>query len=179
MPKSCLSSKGWQAFSAELSRIGRGHKGKTSKRVSRSEKAATGEQREKGKIGKLAVGQGISHSALFHASLANGKMATKVLTDEGSDANILPYSVHKDLKKVFPDLKVSTLERPVLYRDVSEPACATCDKQVTLDIYLKVRHGSNLTLPDITCSIPQEELNSPNIGRRVLESIGCDNRIML
>lgn len=109
-----------------------------------------------------------------HASFANRNLATTALTDEGSDANILPYSVLKHMEKVLSDLKVSTLERPVVYGDVFVRACATGDGVVTLDIYLEIRHGSNLILQNITWNIPQEEVNSPTIGRPVLESIGSN-----
>lgn len=54
-----------------------------------------------------------------------------------------------------------------------------CSKKVTLDVYLKIRHGSSLVLRNIEWKVAKEDVSVPIIGRRVLESLGCDNGKML
>lgn len=54
-----------------------------------------------------------------------------------------------------------------------------CNQRVGLDFFLKIMHGFNLILTNITCNIPKQPNRSAIIGRHVLESIGCTNRLIL
>lgn len=49
----------------------------------------------------------------------------------------------------------------------------------TLDIYLRIQHGSVLHLPNITEKRPDEPITCVVMGPCVLESIGCDNEKMV
>lgn len=48
-----------------------------------------------------------------------------------------------------------------------------------LDAFLRITHGPNLTLQNIAWKASKETLPTPILGRRLLESLGCDNRVML
>lgn len=57
--------------------------------------------------------------------------------------------------------------------------CAICEKEVTVDVHLKIRHRSNIVLRNVTWEIPNDKIENAIIVRRVLEALGCDNRSML
>lgn len=48
-----------------------------------------------------------------------------------------------------------------------------------LDIVFQVRCGSNLILPNVKRNVTKESIHMPVIRRRVLKSLGYDNREML
>lgn len=66
-----------------------------------------------------------------------------------------------------------------MYRDVTGNPCITCYCTVKSDVFLQIRHGTSLVLRNITWRVTKEQIKTPIIGRRVLESLGCDNRAML
>lgn len=48
-----------------------------------------------------------------------------------------------------------------------------------MEEYLQIRNRSNLILRNVSWHVPEQLNNSPIIGRRVSELIGCDNLLML
>lgn len=41
---------------------------------------------------------------------------------------------------------------------------------------MKFRHGTSIILRNVVWNVIEEDLPTPIIGRRALESLGCDNR---
>lgn len=54
-----------------------------------------------------------------------------------------------------------------------------CECEVRLDVFLRIGHGSSLIFRNIVLKVSNESVQTPIIGRRVLESLGCDSREML
>lgn len=48
-----------------------------------------------------------------------------------------------------------------------------------MDVFLSIRHGTSLILRNIVWKVTEEDFKLPILGRRVLESLGSDNREIL
>lgn len=48
-----------------------------------------------------------------------------------------------------------------------------------MDVYMQIRDGSNLILENVSWHVPEWRISSPINGRRVLDSIRCDNGLAL
>lgn len=151
----------------------------TKQRLREEYRAAKRARTEKGKIATLTNSDdGRHHSALFSASFANGKVSCRLLADQGADVNLLPEELAERILK-HGDYVVRKLPQPRTYKTVSGTVCARCENSITLDVHLKIRHGSNLILRNVTWEIPNGAVKEAILGRHVLEALGCDNRAML
>lgn len=103
---------------------------------------------DRGRIASLIDRDERHHSALFSASFLQGNVTCEVLADQGADANLLPPAILNQLTK-RSKVVVEALSPPRSYRAISGGICVCCEKEVVLDVQLKIRHGSNLTLRNV------------------------------
>lgn len=136
-------------------------------------------KRKDRKVGQVIRSTSSSHSALFKAIFANGTVEKDLMADQGADANFIDEQLLEQIQKETPSTKITQYNAEQVYRGVTGEPCLTCSKKVIMDVYLKIRHGSSLVLRNIEWKVARENIAIPIIGRRVLESIGCDNREML
>ena len=137
------------------------------------------EQKSRGRVNLLAAAEVDAHSALFSASFAKGAIESTVLADNGSDTNLMPPAVFKQLQEACPTLTVITLEPAHCFNPIGSGPQITCKKKAKADTQLRIRHGTKLMLRDVEWLIPEEETECTILGRPVLQAIGCDNRALL
>lgn len=77
-------------------------------------------------------------------------MEVQVIADQGGDTNLISSKVLVDIQnhETKPDVRI--LDAPHTYRSVSDDICVTCEKVVTLDIHVKVRHGTKIIFRNIS-----------------------------
>ena len=120
------------------------------------------------------------HSALFSATFASGRVESVVLADQGADCNFLPPSVVSALCKALPELEVVTLPQTQLFGTaVKDAAPLPCSRKVICDVHLRIRHGTQMLLRNVTWLISERETPHVIIGRPVLAALGLDNRKLL
>lgn len=130
-------------------------------------------------IGSITKASPTPNSAIFKATFVKGQVEAIVLTDQGADANLIPLHLVTDIQTKAAKVHLTDLQSPAVYSGVPGEHCLTCDKSVALDVYLKMRHGSSLILRNNTWHIPKRGIQTPIIGRMVLQSLGCNNREVL
>ena len=118
-------------------------------------------------------------STLFRACFGR-KVEETLCTDIGSDINLMPPSLFKDLKSAGATMEVVKFAKVRSYNLAVEndadgqKVFVTCDKQVTLDVQLFVRHGCTLWLRNITWYVATQTVPEPLLGRPVLFALGLD-----
>lgn len=119
------------------------------------------------------------HSSIFKVSFARGCIETKVMADQGADANFISAKLLDEIKQKMGNIQQQTWNPPQTFRGVTGDPCLTCASSVKLNVFLQIRHGTRLVLRNIQWKVTKEDITLPIIGRKVLESLGCDNREML
>ncbi|CAN8071777.1 unnamed protein product [Agarophyton chilense] len=150
----------------------------------RREEATSGRHgKKKGKVNRVASERIDSHSSLFSALFCNGAVETVVLADQGSDVNLLPKSIFQGITEAAPVVKAEELVPSRVYSGIStgspKQAEIECTERVSLDVQLRIRHGSKLLLRSLEWEIANADLDYVIIGRPVLQSIGCDNKAII
>lgn len=102
-------------------------------------------------------------------------MNVLVIADQGVDTNLISSKILANIQKHDTKLVVRDLGPPHTYRNVSGDICVTFETTVTLDVYLKVRNGTNLISRNISCELSKNAVDMAIIQSRVPESNVCDN----
>ena len=68
--------------------------------------------------------------------------------------------------------KYSTISR-------SQNVVLTCSKKVKIDVTLRIRHGSKITLRDVWFHVANEDIECILIGREDLRALALDNKLMM
>lgn len=79
----------------------------------------------------------------------------------------------------MPALKAESHWNDQVLYGVTGDLCLTCSETITLVVCLRIRHGASLVLRNIELKVAKKSVSTPIIGRRVLESLRCDNHEML
>ena len=143
----------------------------------RKRKENSAKKKTSGSVNQVS-GEG-NHSALFSGAFAHGAVEIEALADQGSDPNLISSSTFQQLCKADPNLQVEILDRPARFGSINQRNAVLCDKLVTADVLLRIRHGTQLLLRNVVWHVSQGELAHVIIGRSVLEAIGCDNQALL
>lgn len=119
------------------------------------------------------------NSTLFETVFAE-KVHTVVCADLGSDINLMCPGVLHELETQKAKLTVEHINPPMKFElAVTEnidgcPAMVECNKSVKLNIELKIRHGSSLTLRNVTWFVATKKMPQQLLSRPVLEFLGVD-----
>ena len=118
-------------------------------------------------------------STLFRACFAH-KTESVVCTDIGSDINLLPPTVLFELQNFGAEMTVVKLPKlrsfglAVENNSDGQKVSIICDKVVTLDVQLFIRHGTSLWLRNITFYVATQHVPEPLLGRPLLYALGMD-----
>ena len=119
------------------------------------------------------------NSTLFRACFAQVSECI-VCADIGSDINLLPPTLLNELQDsgakmtVVKFAKVRAYGLAVTENADGNVAQIICDRQVTLDVQLFIRHGASLWLRNITWYVATKDVPEPLLGRPVLQALGLD-----
>lgn len=105
-------------------------------------------KRRYGQIGRVSHIAPSPHSA-FSGPFANGWLETDVKADQGADANFISEDLLATILRKAQIAKIVRFETEHVYHEVTGGPCLTYSKKVTLDVYLKIRHGSSLVLRNV------------------------------
>lgn len=152
---------------------------RTEYRASKNQKSRISNNPGSGKVFRLGSEKVNGHSALFHASFENGSVEAVVLTDQGSDTNLISKTLLNKLQEAGARLSVSNLTSPHIYSGVGGNGKVTCKQSLKADVLLKIRHATSLLLRNVEWRVGDHNDDHAIIGRPLLESIGCDNRALL
>ncbi len=103
------------------------------------------------------------HSTFFSATFLNEAVETVVLADPGADENILPPYVLEMIFKADPNVKVEPLRHPLKFSLAVENFSSgksvkvICSRQVTADMYLRIRQGSELIMPGMRWVVSHQD----------------------
>eukprot|EP00171_Calliarthron_tuberculosum_P022868 IDg22868t1 len=134
---------------------------------------------------RLASAQNYSHSTLFSASFLQGAVETNVLADPGADANMMPPTLLEMILKANPTLSIKKLSEPLKFSlavNTSEKQSEnriTCSREVTADVNLRIRHGTELVMRGMVWVVSDNDADCALIGRPVLEALGINTRQLL
>lgn len=148
----------------------------------RESKRRRGNEKEKGihgtvrRLGAEAID---SHSSLFSATFANGAVESVVLADQGADANMIPPAVFQLIKASGAVIPITHLKPAHRFATVDENTKITCDKKISADVHLRIRHGTKLIIRNVEWYISDCHTEQVILGRPLLEAIGCNNRVLL
>lgn len=79
----------------------------------------------------------------------------------------------------MPTLQPVALRAAQVYKRGTGVPSLTYKSKINLDVFLRTRHRSNLTLQNIVWKISTANIQMLIKGKRVLESLACNNREML
>lgn len=102
-----------------------------------------------GKIGPVLQTTSSPYSAVFKATFANGWVETDLMSDQGADASFLAEDLIAQILRETPNAKMVRFKTEHIHRGETGEPCLTCSKKVTLDVYLKIGHGSCLVLRNV------------------------------
>lgn len=137
-----------------------------------------GEQRNKGIKRTSAKRTETQSSVIFSATFAN-KVRTNVFADIGACATLMDSDTLSKLEQSGVEAEVETLPKPVTFNMAAKNADGTetsilCDRTVTVDTQLHIRHGSALVLHRLRWFITPQSVGEPLLGRPLLEGLGLD-----
>lgn len=78
-----------------------------------------------------------------------------------------------------PDAKIVYPDTNKVHRRVTREVCLTCCETTNSNVHLRIKHGISLLLENVEWKAARECVAVPIIGRRMLESLGCENQKML
>ncbi len=82
----------------------------------------------------------------------NGAVETVMLADPGADENLLPLHILEMIVKADSKVEVEPLKHPYKFSLAVEkcssgkPVSVVCSREVTADMHLRIRHGSELIM---------------------------------
>ena len=133
-----------------------------------------------GAIGAVRAHNLKENSSLFSASFCSDAVNVHVLTDSGSDANLISNLVLEKMLQADPSITVTELAKPMKFSNAgTEAGLIHCDRQITADVMIRVRHGSRLLLRNLKWLVCKEKVSCAYIARHVLSAIGLNNRVLL
>lgn len=140
------------------------------------------EHREKKKSAKkLRDVEGVEEdsSTSIRISFA-GKVTWISCADLGSDINLMPSDLLSALLAAGADMIINKFNMPRKYGMAvetstdHEPVYAECNCSVTLTIELHIRHGTTLTVRNVTWLVSSQPTPEPLLCRPLLEALGLD-----
>lgn len=126
-------------------------------------------------MGKLSNDNTQPHSALFRASIPDGRIHVTILMYQGSDVNLIPMALVKKTQHTELYIPVCIIDPPCTYKCIFGNPWATCCQSVAMNVQMKNGQGLNLILHNIVWKISQQDIDSPTINGRIPESMGCDS----
>ena len=117
---------------------------------------------------------------MLRASFCQGAMETVAKADQGSDCNLMPLSMLKNLEKSDPKVKVQELQKPQPYGTVIKGVqMVQCTHKVVSNIMLYIRNSTQLMLRSVEWMVCDCEMDFVIIGEPTLRALGLDNRALL
>lgn len=101
------------------------------------------------------------------------------MADHDADGHFISSRMFKEIQEKIGNVDPKRLEPSHIFRGATRDPFLTCDRAANMDVFLHVRHGSSLIPRNMNWKMTKEEIQRSIIGRRELESPGCDNREML
>lgn len=120
-----------------------------------------------GTVGQITNAVALSHSSVFKASFADGKIEADIMADQRADANIMSKRLMMRIQREMPELQPVALCSAQVYKSVTGEPCVTCNWEVSMDVFLRIRHGSSLILRNVLWKVADENITTTIIGRRV------------
>lgn len=120
-------------------------------------------------------------SAIINATFA-GTVTRDTCADLGSDINLLPPDVLSVLISERADVNITVFNVPRQYgmavqtSTEDKPIYVECDRSVTTTTELHIRHGTSLSLRNVTWLVAKQPTAEPLLNRPVLEALGLDAR---
>lgn len=102
-----------------------------------------------GKVGRVTDAASSPHTSVFKESLADGKIEVSLMADQGADANLMSKCLPESLWKEMPSLQPKSLGPVQVYRGGTGEPFAMFKWEIKLDVFLRIRHVSNLKLCNI------------------------------
>ena len=122
---------------------------------------------------------GHRNSALFSASFCDGGVECVVLTDQGSDVNLVPPEIFMQVQQSHPDMQTRRVHPPAKFNSAAVGGVITCDRAFRADIKLRIRHGTTLIIRSVEWLVGDKSDEHAIIGRPLLDAVGCNNQEML
>lgn len=119
-----------------------------------------------------------SPSVIFRTTFG-GSVNQPVCVDIGADVNLMDEKLFQKFDNQKTNFNLENLSNPVIYElaekdENGSTAKIKCDKKITLDMKLHIRHGTSLILRNVACYIIAQSVTDPLLGRLVLEALGLN-----
>lgn len=137
------------------------------------------QRKSEGNVKALVVDPTRDRSTLFSGSFLNDAVETIIMADQGSDCNLLGPETLNAIQSSDSSVQTTKLDPPVSFNGVGKGATINCNKKVTLDVQLRVRHGTRLILRNVDWFVSEQSITNCLLGRPLLDAIGCSNRTMI
>ena len=122
----------------------------------------------------------MASSAMLRASFCQGAVETVAKADQGSDCNLMPLSMLKNLKKSDSKVNVQELDKPQPYGTfIKVGQMVHCTHKVVSNIMLYIRHGTQLMLRSVEWMVCDCETDFVIIREPTLRALCLDNRALL
>lgn len=117
-------------------------------------------------------------TVLFTATFSNNVRAT-VCVEIGSAVTLMDEKMLDTITKSNSDTLIETLNPPREFNMAANnpdgsKTIITCDRAVTIDTQLHIRHGSALIIRGLRWLVTLQKLGEPLLGRPLLEFLGLD-----
>lgn len=122
-------------------------------------------------------------STEFQAVFA-GRINVNICADNGADASILDDNTLSLIISAGADVQIDNLEKPRIFGMAAmtkdgQDAQIVCDRAVSVNTELHIRHGSSLMLRNLRWLLTPQKLAEPLLGRPLLEALGLNTRDLL
>lgn len=97
------------------------------------------------------------------------------MADQGADTSLMPPSVYQLMRDSCMALQTIHLNFCHSFKASDQVSKVTCDKNVTTDVHLRIRHGTSLMLRKLEWHVVNCETEYLILRRPVLEALGCNN----
>lgn len=98
------------------------------------------------------------------------------MAKRGADGNFISSLQFKEIQEEQPNIHRKVIQPAQVYKGVTEDPCWTFKMSANMDVLPQIRHGSALSLRSVGQKIMEKKVPLPIMGRKALQSLGCDNR---
>lgn len=142
-------------------------------------KRAKKEYKKEVSVGSVGLAAKEKNTSLFSAEFCSVAVQISVLSDQGTDVNLVPPSILKLIQGADLKFQVSKLPKLVEFPSAKSKAeKGPCNSQICADVWLRLRHGTNFMLRQMTWYVSGNEIQHVYIGRYILTSLGLNNRML-
>ena len=108
-----------------------------------------------------------------------GTVDATICVDGGSDINLPPPSVFRNLLERRAHMRVTTYDKLRKFSLAASDLFVSCDREIEVNTELHIRHGKSLMIRNLRWFVAVDNVEEPLLGRPIQEALGFNAKDIL